>query len=520
MRKIFVIAIAAALLVGTPAFAGLQNLTIGGSIRIRGNYYSNTVPAPSGVEVRWPGFQLPARPIGDPIGGQTITSIFSWDEDENDTGWIEQRTRLNAFADFSDEVSAFIEIDSYDNWGEDFRSNYITGADARAVTNNDVEIYQAYVQADQMFDMPISMRVGRQEMPLGNQWLVGVNDAAALFTGLSFDAIRFTYATDEYSLDVFGAELFEGGVVEEDEDIWLYGVYGSYMGIDEMTLDAYWLFLRDARSLNDTNFVWAVEWIEDWVDVDDYDATELHTFGLRGSGTFDQFDYEAEIAYQTGDADQAGFLFKPFVYGDDDAEFDNFGANVEVGYTFDMDYQPRVWLGGAYLGGEDERDLTFWEWLNPFDRPDASVSFNRLFSNMEYSEFIANTDESNMWIGRGGVSIAPSEKLSVDLLVSYFDALEAFDAPRHINLGRWRVPLIPNWSWWTEENDSTLGWEVGLYGSYAYSEDLTFNAGWAHLFVGDGLADGNFTANNGLGFTGGSSDDDADYLFLETTLNF
>jgi hypothetical protein len=371
-----------------------------------------------------------------------------------------------------------------------------------------------------MFDMPISMRVGRQEMPLGNQWLVGVNDAAALFTGLSFDAIRFTYATDEYSLDVFGAELFEGGVVEEDEDIWLYGVYGSYMGIDEMTLDAYWLFLRDARSLNDTNFVWAVEWIEDWVDVDDYDATELHTFGLRGSGTFDQFDYEAEIAYQTGDADQAGFLFKPFVYGDADAEFDNFGANVEVGYTFDMDYQPRVWLGGAYLGGEDERDLTFWEWLNPFDRPDASVSFNRLFSNMEYSEFIANTDESNMWIGRGGVSIAPSEKLSVDLLVSYFDALEAFDAPRHINLGRWRVPLIPNWSWWTEENDSTLGWEVGLYGSYAYSEDLTFNAGWAHLFVGDGLADGNFTANNGLGFTGGSSDDDADYLFLETTLNF
>ena len=45
---------------------------------------------------------------------------------------------------------AFIEIDSYDIWGEDFRSNYVTGVDARAASGDDVEMYQAYIEAEEM----------------------------------------------------------------------------------------------------------------------------------------------------------------------------------------------------------------------------------------------------------------------------------------------------------------------------------------------------------------------------------
>ena len=61
---------------------------------------------------------------------------------------------------------------------------------------------------------------------------------------------------------------------------------------------------------------------------------------------------------------------------------------------------------------------------------------------------------------------------------------------------------------------------MGLYATYSYSEDLCFKAGWAHLFVGDGLADGNYNSANGLGFNGGVDDDDADYLFVETQISF
>ncbi|HRK33321.1 MAG TPA: alginate export family protein [Candidatus Hydrogenedentes bacterium] len=529
MRKAAMIIMCAALVAtATPAFAELQNVQVGGSIQIRANYYSNVVPngnvpgALANTQVIWPNFFLPNRPIGTgAFNGLGITSGFSWDEDDSTSlDFVEQRTRLNVKADFTNEVSAFIEIDSYDIWGTDFRSNYITGVDGAAVSTDDVEIYQAYIEANEMWGFPLRARIGRQELSFGSEWLVGVNDTASFFQGLSFDGLRLTYGTDVFSVDAFVTTLAEGGAVEEDEDVTFSGIYGSYKGLEEITIDAYWFWLRDARSLNDTNFVAPIEWLEDIFSLDDYDVTNLHTVGLRGAGTIGAFDFEAEAAFQFGDSHSAGFLFKPFLYGDDGSEYDAWGANLEVGYTFDIAWSPRVYLGGAYFDGEDDRDISFLEWVNPFDRAEASVSFNRLFSNWEYSEFIENTDLSNAYVLRGGVSVQPTESIEALLAISYFKTLEEFDEPVNFSVGGFKVPLAPALSFWTEENDAELGWEAALYVTYHYSEDLSFQVGWAHLFVGDGLQDGQFSAGNGLLFNGGTSDDDADYIFIETKLCF
>ncbi|MBX7257881.1 MAG: alginate export family protein [Candidatus Hydrogenedentes bacterium] len=532
MRKSLMIVLAAALLVAVlPAAAELQNVQVGGSIQIRANYYSNLVPnsdtvgpgALGATQIIWPAFFLPRRAIGSgAFNGNGVLSAFSWDEESNDLQFVEQRTRLNVKADFTNEVSAFIELDSYDIWGEDFRSDYITGGDFRAVSNDDVEIYQAYIEANEMFGLPIRMRVGRQELSFGSEWLIGVNDARSQFRGLSFDGLRLTYATDILSVDAFATILAEGGVGEQDGDVNFYGVYASYKGLENISIDAYWLWLRDARSLNDTANNAILEFWEDVFNLDDYDVTNLHTVGLRGAGTVGALDFEAEVAYQFGDADQVGFLFKPFQYGDDDADFEAWGANLEVGYTFDFTWTPRVFLGGAYFDGEDNRDLSFGEWMNPYYafNPKSSVSFNRLFSNWEYSEFFDNSDLSNAWIARGGVSVKPTESVEVLLAVSYFETLEEFDQPAYFTFGNFKVPLAPALSFWTQESDQYLGTEVGLYVTYDYSEDLQFKAGWAHLFTGDGLSDGNFSSGNGLLFNGGTDDKDSDYVFVETKLCF
>lgn len=519
MRKAMLAVLAIALLVAVPAVAELQNVQIGGSIRIRANYYTNVVPEPTGSQVIWPGFFLPKRSIGTP-GNTIATSLLASDEGTHGLDYVEQRTTLSVRADFTNEVVAFIELDSYDIWSEDFRSDYLTGADGAAASVDDVEVYQAYIEANEMFGQPLRLRVGRQEIALGSQWLVGVNDASSGFWGLSFDGVRLTYATDMFSIDAFAAQLFEGGIVEEDDSVWMYGVYGSYLGLEDITIDAYWLYVRDARSLNDTNFIAPIEFLEDIFGLDDYDATELHTFGLRGAGMIGPVDFEAEVAYQTGEADQVGFLFKPFVYGDDDADFDAWGANLEVGYNLDVAWQPRIYVGGAVFSGEDERDLTFWQWVNPFYQPEASVSFNRLFSNWEYSEFLANTDMSNMYLVRAGVELAPTESIDVLLSAAYFWAYESFDSPVHVNIGGFKVPIAPGLSFWTDENDDNLGLELGLYVTYHYTEDLSFEVGWAHFFAEDGISDGNFTALNGLAFVGGQDDEDMDYVYAETRIAF
>lgn len=516
MRKSLVM-ILAAIVVATavPAFADLQTVQVGGEIRIRGDWFMNAYTSGNINPVRWPAFTLPARQVS----AAPILSGFAWDERENDVKLVEMRTRLSVKADFTNEVSALIELDSYDFWGEDFRSDYITGADFAAVSNDDVEIYQAYIEASEMWGYPIRARIGRQEIALGSQWLVGVNDTSAFFSGLSFDAIRLTYGDDIFTVDAIAALLDENTPVEQDEDVWMYALYGSYLGLEDIVIDAYGIWIRDARSVNDTNFFWFAEWIEDIFNVDDYDVTNLYTVGLRGSGQVGAFDFELEGAYQFGDADQVGSLFVPFTYGDDDAEFEAWGANAELGFSFDMDYSPRVFIGGAWLDGEDNRDITFWDWINPFDRSEASVSFNRLFSNWEYSEFIENTALSNSYIFRAGVSAMPTERIELLLAAAYFMA----DDERLLRRGIF--------GWRDITMDEELGLELGLYADYHYSEDLVFRAGYAHFFADDGLGQqaarwftpfraGNAVMFNGLAPVNGDGDDDYDYLFVETELSF
>lgn len=425
MRSLLLIAcVGLAALWAVSAVAELQNVEVGGKIRIRGNMYDMDKAVNRG-----------------------------------DMSFVEERTRLNVKADFTDNVSAFIELDSYDIWGEDFRSpNYVLGADNRSNSADDVEIYQSYIEAKELFGAPLRLRVGRQELTLGSGWLVGTNDKNSFFTGLSFDAILLAYETDQFAVKAFAAKLAEsmGDFGEDDAD--LYGVYASYLGFEDIVLDAYWLFVRD-----DVAALAA--------------GSDLHTVGLRGAGTVGAFDFEAEAAYQFGDIDGVNL------------DWDAWGINLLGGYTFDVTYQPRVYAGFAFLEGSDGNNMPF----------------NRLFSNWEYSQFLDFTDLSNALIYRLGLSAMPCECLKLSLDAAYFQADETY----------------PQGPWcWSRNDDDSLGWELGLYADYQYSEDLVFRAGYAHFFAGDGVEDGALAAGNGLFSWQGGDDDDYNYLFLETELSF
>ncbi|MCX5771653.1 MAG: alginate export family protein, partial [Candidatus Hydrogenedentes bacterium] len=461
MKRLPVVAGCIAVLVSVlPAGAELQNVAVGGSIRIRGNWYSSEGTGDS-LTGRNPFFQVRGTPSwrsiwGNPLAGARWAAqpgrlpVFGWpdwDERGSSSGYVEQRTTLNVRTNFSEMVSAFIELDSYDIWGEDFRSDYITGVDRRAASIDDVEVFQSYIEANEMFGMPLRLRVGRQELLLGSQWLVGSKQIGTIFPGTSFDAVRATYATELFSVDAWWAKLAETSPLEEDGDTDFYGLYASYFGVENVVFDLYYLLLRDARARSVTNGSFLEEGIEDLFGVDNFDPTYLHTVGARAAGTLGPVDLEAEMAYQFGEADSVGILFAGAglvsPYGPDDAGFDNWGANLQAGYTFDAPMSPRIFVGGVYLGGEDNRGVDLIDWLGavvcPFWSADASVSFNRLFSNWAYSEFLENTDLSNAWIGRGGLSVNPTESLNLLLAVSYFETLEPYRStwPAYFLLGEW-----------------------------------------------------------------------------------
>ncbi|NLO33209.1 MAG: alginate export family protein [Candidatus Hydrogenedentes bacterium] len=433
MRFKTLLAVALIASLGSVAFAELQNVEIGGSIRIRGNYFDM-----------------------DGMG---------------DSSFIEQRTRLNIKADFTQDVFAFIEIDSYDVWGEDFRSLYLTGADVRGRDN--VDLYQAYIEARNLWGSPLSVRVGRQEIALGNQFLVGVKDVSSIFPGLSFDALRLTFENEAVKIDAIAAKLAETYGDFGDDDVDFYALYGSYLGIEDITLDAYWMFVRDDQGV--------------LANVINGTTVDIHTIGLRGAGVIGGFDFELEAAYQFGDVDDVPSAC-PFGFGHADVDYDEFAVNAELGYTFDTSWQPRVFARFAYFGGgKPDRRC----WSNDYDMP-----FNRLFSNVEYSEFIDQTALSNVLVYTLGVQAMVTETLELKLLGSYFQQDQNY-----------------------YRGKDNLGWELGLYADYQYSEDLVIRAGFAHFFAKSGM-DAARIADNGLNFFPGNKRDDYNYLFLETEIAF
>lgn len=483
------------------AVAELQSVQVGGEVRIRGRFwndnYSNAIGGPA--TPRYVGHAFGNRPLG-PFG---LNSRFDFDSRGNDLAFFEQRTRLNINADFTDDVSAWIEFESFDIWGSDFRSNFITGVDGRNADS--VHLYQSYIETRNIVGFPVRARIGRQEMKLGKGWLV--DDIATAIIGQSFDGIRLTYAGSDFEVDGWWSKLSE--TLAGDDDIDFYGVYGTYSGLEALNLSAYWMLIRDGEEASDTALGPVDEWIESWRGLDDYGPSYLNTVGVRLWGGAGNVDYDWELAYQFGEADNVGALFAPVTYGDTNANFDNFATDLELGYTLDRKWQPRIYLGGAFFEGEDNRAFTFGDWLFPGEGR-ASVSFNRLFPGKPYSLILGiNQELSNFWQVRAGFSAKPTEKITLGLKVAYFETDEAFE-----------TPVLFFYPAWTRENDTELGWTTFLMAKYQYNADLSLTVVWEHLFVGDGLEEGQFFARNGLEFVAGTDDDDADYLHLDLQLKF
>jgi hypothetical protein len=412
MRSLNTLLIAALVVsMGSMAFADLQEVTISGSERIRAN---------------------------------------SYDDDSFDSNAVEHRTRIGINADFSDDVRVFVEFDDYSVFGSDFRDSPWTN-DSNTGGAGDISLYQSYIEVNGLWDTALRARLGRQEVTLGSEWLIGDNDASSGFTGLSFDGLRLDYGADNFTVTGLWLKLAEAGTGDwGDEDVDLYALYGSYSGIEDITIDAYWMMVRADGATGGAAAL-----------AGDYGAdVDLHTIGARAGGNVGNFDFEAELAFQFGDVEFAG----------GDSDFDGIGFNGELGYTFDANYDPRIYLGFVFLEGPDSGD----------------AGFNRLFSNWEYSEFLSNTDLSNVWILRGGISASPREDLSIGLDLAYFHVDE--DA---------------------SGSDDNLGFETNLHAEYQYSEDLVFRVGWAHFFAGEGIEDGN--AINGSGASAGSSKQDSSY---------
>lgn len=93
-----------------------------------------------------------------------------------------------------------------------------------------------YIEASDMFGMPLRVRIGRQEIAMGKKWLVG--DRIFPTRGLSHDGVRITYSPDNFTVDAWWAKLTDTSPMEEDGDVDFYGIYATYSGFEPLSVSA------------------------------------------------------------------------------------------------------------------------------------------------------------------------------------------------------------------------------------------------------------------------------------------
>lgn len=189
--------------------------------------------------------------------------------------FVSMRTRLHLTASLEDNVSAFVQLQDVRLWGEETNTLFDFSAD-------NLDLHQGYVDLKSAEEGKFLARVGRQEVNLAEQRLIGA--VGWTQQSRSLDGVRLASEGDVGRIDALAVQLQNERAPEIDRDAALLAAYGTLKAGEDQDVDLYWIFNHLAD------------------DEDDPADTETsqHTLGVRWAGEADDFVYRAEGSYQTG----------------------------------------------------------------------------------------------------------------------------------------------------------------------------------------------------------------------------
>lgn len=312
-------------------------------------------------------------------------------------------------------------------------------------------------------DLPLTLRVGRQDLQYGAQRFVSPLDWAN--TRRRFDAIKLFAHGKTWDVDLFYAKPV---VVQRkqrdrwDEEYDFYGVYATYKGIPRHGIDA---------------FVFGQDRAADRVNPNGRRGDESrYTLGTRFWGKTAGFDYDAILAGQWGR--WAGDTICAWAW------------TVNGGYTFaDTPWKPRIGLGFDWADGD----------ASPTDGKVGT--FDQLFPlGHAYFGYLDLIGRQNINAARVDLSAWPVEK-KVKTAIAYhaFWLNDERDALYNAGGGRSRRdPTGRSGKEVGQELDLTLLWKLDTHSSILF--------GYSH-----------FWDNNFITSTGPSEDPDLFYVQYKLT---
>jgi hypothetical protein len=299
-----------------PAPTG-KKITLGGQIRMRGYNLQNVWDFQDDGNINLP--KASAASIaagGDPV---------NLDGDRDNWGVFRHKTTIWAKIDATEKVSGFVAL-SNQNWGEGVSA---TDAGMWEIDNmsNKVFVDNAYID----IKAPINFRIGRQNVMYGSGFVLFDGNSQFGSTSIFLDGIKASFKlNDNVTLDGLYFKDWEGSRDNESQ------------GDDDITVGGFYLTNKVCPLTGAKQELYALNRTDQGLHKD------IWMYGLRMSDKMDcGFDYSLEGAIQTGDAGETA-LGKTI---DQDA----YGLKLGGGYTFkDVSMTPRIYLGYAFLSGDDD----------------------------------------------------------------------------------------------------------------------------------------------------------------------
>ncbi len=317
-------------------------------------------------------------------------------------------------------------------------------------------------------DIPLTVRVGRQELLYGKQRLVSPLDWAS--TQRRFDGVKLFWRSEKLDVDAWWTfpvpvSIRKGYNRRPDHyrhETMFYGLYSTYRFNSTHGVDGYFLAIDDTGNLTNANGRAG-------------DLT-LFTLGTRLWGRTGPWDYEGEFAGQWGR--WAGDTIQAWM------------VTTEGGYTFkSLPWTPRIGVGFDYASGDDD----------PTDG--SHQTFNQMFPlGHAYLGWMDLVGRQNIYDARIHLTVKPLKNLTALAVMHNFWLAEERDALYNAGgVPRRRSLSGTGGSQVGQELDLLIKWKIDVHSSMLF--------GYSHFW------DSNFISATG-------PSDDPNFFYVQYGFKF
>src|SRR3989339_51528 len=342
------------------------------------------------------------------------------------------RTRVNVEKNLFDDVSFFIQLQDSRVWGQ-------TANPTKNLAN--IDMHQGYINIKNIFNVPLSFRVGRFEIEYGSGRILGPNPWN--YVARAWDGYRIRYGNEnKYFFDAFS--LSHTALTDPtkypfsakpDTSFNIYGLWSTINLGEENKIELLSYFENNNKKTDSV-----------------HKDAELLTAGLNYEYKSGNFNAALETAYQSGRSLFGGIKNK---------EASSYLACLKIQYTLkSITASLNVETVSGTKPTETETEKT-----NTFRRPWGTV--HQFYGYLDY--FTGDLTKSTNNLGLNDVHIkckfAPKESpFSIDFALWYFMTNQK-----------------------SASGKSTLGEELNLVGRYNLHENIFVEIGGGLFFTGEAM---------------------------------